>query len=322
MKKTKILILIIILIGLLMFSCNKKTTEPKDTQQPTVFITYPANNSEFPAGSKIGIIADASDNEGIQKVEFYIDGEFSYSCETKPYEYEWNTGETKKEIHTIFVKAYDTSNNIGTSGVVNITLILETGNSPATPSNPNPANNATSVSTTMNLSWSCTDPDGDSLTYDVYFGTDPTPDNGELVSSGQGSTNYNLDRLGEETSYYWKIVARDNHGNSTSGTVWQFTTGGSGNQSPTVPINPNPANNATSVSTTINLSWSCTDPDGDPLIYDVYFGTDPSLDTNELVSTNQSGTVCNLETLEETTTYYWKIVAKDDHGNSTSGTVW
>lgn len=92
---------------------------------------------------------------------------------------------------------------------------------PNPPSNPNPANNATSVSTNANLSWECSDPDGDPLTYDVYFGTSASP---PLVNSGQSSTTYDPGNLNEETTYYWKIEAHDDHGNSTMGAVWQFTT--------------------------------------------------------------------------------------------------
>ncbi|HPP71137.1 MAG TPA: hypothetical protein PLK95_10495 [Pseudothermotoga sp.] len=43
---------------------------------------------------------------------------------------------------------------------------------PSKPGNPNPANGATNVSRTTTLSWSCSDPDGDTLTFDIYFGTD------------------------------------------------------------------------------------------------------------------------------------------------------
>ncbi len=92
---------------------------------------------------------------------------------------------------------------------------------PGIPSNPNPADNATSVSTNANLSWVCSDPDEDPLTYDVYFGTSSNP---PLVNSGQGETIYDVGILNEETTYYWKIKAHDDHSNSTTGDIWQFAT--------------------------------------------------------------------------------------------------
>jgi len=94
-------------------------------------------------------------------------------------------------------------------------------NPPNVPSNPNPANNKTDVSITTTLSWTCSDPDGDSLTYDVYFGTSPTP---PLVKSNHTSTTYNPGTLNYGTKYYWKIVAKDSKGGITEGPVWNFTT--------------------------------------------------------------------------------------------------
>ncbi|MDP8221586.1 MAG: Ser-Thr-rich GPI-anchored membrane family protein [Candidatus Stygibacter frigidus] len=195
-------------------------------------------------------------------------------------------------------------------------------NPPVEPYYPNPTDNADNVPINTNISWSCSDPDGDMLTYDIYFGTDPTPDSGELVSSNQSETSCNLETLNQDTNYYWKIVAHDDHSNFTTGDIWQFKTEGNANQPPNPPSNPSPANNTTSISLNTNLSWDCSDPDNDPLIYDVYFGTDPSPDAGELLSTNQDNTTYNPGTMYEETTYYWKIVAKDDHSNSATSDIW
>ncbi len=92
---------------------------------------------------------------------------------------------------------------------------------PNLPSNPVPANQATDQSIDVNLTWSCSDPDSDLLTYDVYFGTSSTP---PLVSPVQSETTYSLETLADSTTYYWQIVAHDNHDHSTSGPVWSFST--------------------------------------------------------------------------------------------------
>ena len=187
---------------------------------------------------------------------------------------------------------------------------------PNPPSNPNPSHNATNVSINTDLSWECSDPNGDPLTYDIYFGTSSNP---PIVNNGQSGTTYDLGTLEEETTYYWKIVAHDNHSNSTTGNIWIFTTIGPVNQPPNPPSNPNPSDNATEVSINTNLSWECTDPENDPLTYDIYFGTSSN---PPIVNNGQSGTTYYLGTLEEETTYYWKIVAYDNHSNSTTGNVW
>lgn len=92
---------------------------------------------------------------------------------------------------------------------------------PATPSNPNPANSSTGRPINQTLSWTCSDPDGDPLTYDVYFGTTANP---ALVAEGISENTYNPGTLNYYTEYFWKIVAHDDHNNSTTGPVWNFTT--------------------------------------------------------------------------------------------------
>jgi len=98
-----------------------------------------------------------------------------------------------------------------------------TNNPPNVPCNPSPQNGATAVSPDVVLSWTGGDPDpGDTVTYDVYFGTASSP---PLLSSHQTTTTYDPPgTLSPSTQYYWKIVAQDNHGASTQGPVWSFTT--------------------------------------------------------------------------------------------------
>ena len=193
---------------------------------------------------------------------------------------------------------------------------------PGIPSNPAPSNGSSNISVNSNLSWSCSDPDGDALTYDVYFGTNPTPDSGELLSNNQSGTNYNPQTLEYETVYYWKIIASDGEF-ETASSIWDYTTesGGSVNHPPAEPYAPTPIDNADDVSISTSISWSCSDPDGDALTYDVYFGTDPTLDSGELMSSNQSGTNYNPATLEYETVYYWKIVASDGE-LETASPIW
>ena len=96
-----------------------------------------------------------------------------------------------------------------------------TNDPPGSPAPVAPANGASGISVNADLSWSCTDPDGDALTYDVYFGaTDDPP----LVSSGQAGTTYDPGTLDPGVTYYWKIVATDIYSLSTTGSVWSFTT--------------------------------------------------------------------------------------------------
>jgi hypothetical protein len=191
-----------------------------------------------------------------------------------------------------------------------------TNSPPSQPSNPSPSDGATNVGINADLSWSvCTDPDGDPVTYDIYFGTSSSP---PMVCADNTTCTYDPGTMGGGVTYYWKIIAKDNKGASTPGLLWSFTTWI--NHPPSQPSYPTPAHGATNVDINPVLYWSvCTDPDGDPVTYDVYFGinSDPPLFASGLTN-NYSA----LEDLSFNQLYYWKIVAKDTNGASNSSPVW
>jgi len=97
-------------------------------------------------------------------------------------------------------------------------------NPPNAPSSPSPANGATDQSLNLTLSWDCSEPDGDPMTFDVYFGTAETP---AVLSENQTAFSYDVDNLSTSTTYYWMITAKDDHGHETDSPIWSFTTVGS-----------------------------------------------------------------------------------------------
>jgi hypothetical protein len=184
---------------------------------------------------------------------------------------------------------------------------------PNEPSNPNPQDRTTGVCTSLTLSWSCSDPDGDSITYDVYFGTDNPPTT--KVSSEQSDTSLSRAGLIAGITYYWYVVAKDIDSNTTSGPIWSFTT----NQAPSLPTNPTPEDSASGLTTSLTLSWSYSNYDNEILFYDVYLDTvNPPL---AIISYNQKDTSLFISGLESITTYYWKILVKNC-SDSTIGPVW
>ena len=189
---------------------------------------------------------------------------------------------------------------------------------PYQPSNPSPSDYATDRSIHTDLSWTGGDPDpGDTVTYDVHFGTSSNPPS---VSNDQSGMTYDPGTLSYNTKYYWKIIATDNHGASTPGPLWDFTTGSAPNNAPYTPSNPSPSNHASGQSIYTDVSWSGGDPDaGDTVTYDVHFGTSSNPPP---VSNDQSGMTYDPGTLSYNTKYYWKIIATDNHGASTPGPLW
>jgi Bacterial Ig domain len=96
------------------------TSGPPDTTPPTTSITSPANNATV--SGTVNVTASASDNVGVVKVEFYIDSVLKSTSTTSPYTFSWNTTTVANGSHTIFSKAYDAANNVGTSATVTVTV--------------------------------------------------------------------------------------------------------------------------------------------------------------------------------------------------------
>ncbi|MEO8512241.1 MAG: hypothetical protein ABI543_01645 [Ignavibacteria bacterium] len=97
---------------------------------------------------------------------------------------------------------------------------------PNKPKNPFPADSSENIDTNvvMVLSWQCSDPDvTDTVKYDVYISND-LPVGGTPIVTNLLNPSYGLGIVAPSTNYYWKVVARDNHGASNTSNTWRFKT--------------------------------------------------------------------------------------------------
>jgi len=143
--------------------------------------------------------------------------------------------------------------------------VIEENLPPYQPSTPNPANGATNIPVNNDLSWVGGDPNpGDTVTYDVYFGTSSTP---PKVGYNQSASSYDPGTLNYLTTYFWKIVAWDSYGESTAGSLWTFTTKAN---NPPVFGTPSPANG--SAGNPLSLTWSIpiNDPDSNTFSWSIH----------------------------------------------------
>ncbi len=188
---------------------------------------------------------------------------------------------------------------------------------PAAPANPSPANEATEQSRALTLMWEGSDPDGDALVYDVYFGTaEPLTQ----VATGLDATQFNPQDLLANTTYLWRVDARDPAGLRTESPIWRFSTETVVvNQPPAIPSTPIPSDGAFDQPIDVTLAWTGSDPDGDILTYDIRFGP---TNTPNVVSTNLTTAMFNPGGLAFNTTYFWQIIAKDNQGGSNTGPLW
>jgi Leucine-rich repeat (LRR) protein len=104
MKKLYPLLIISILIY---WGCEEEIEE--DTTPPTVSISSPVSGQTV--NEIITITVTTQDNEGISKVEFFIDDSLVLTDIESPYEYEWNTTHYDNSEHIVKVISYDNSEN-------------------------------------------------------------------------------------------------------------------------------------------------------------------------------------------------------------------
>ncbi|MGB5555110.1 MAG: kelch repeat-containing protein, partial [Flavobacteriaceae bacterium] len=96
------------------------------------------------------------------------------------------------------------------------------------------ANGANGIGYLPTLSWQvAVDPDGDAVSYDVFLDTTASP--ATLLAGGLSVTTVTVTTsLERATNYSWKVVAKDAEGNTTSSSVFNFTT--QGLTAPTTPV--------------------------------------------------------------------------------------
>jgi leucyl aminopeptidase len=93
---------------------------PSDTTPPMAAISAPTAGATVTGTTTIS--ANASDNVAVNRVEFVVDGVFKGSDTSAPYSYSWDTAGLPNGSHTLLARAVDSSNNIGTSTIVTVTV--------------------------------------------------------------------------------------------------------------------------------------------------------------------------------------------------------
>src|SRR5437867_10953434 len=93
-----------------------------DTVPPTVSLTAPANGVTV-SGSTVTVSANASDNVGVARVQFRLDGaNLGAAVTTPPYSISWNTTTATNASHTLTAQAFDAAGNMGSSAPVTVTV--------------------------------------------------------------------------------------------------------------------------------------------------------------------------------------------------------
>src|SRR6185436_14442760 len=220
-----------------------------------------------------------------------------------PYSYTWSFTSTNNGVHSWTCKAYDASGKSTTSTVVSLTVNILADTT--APSMPTGLTASVASCSQINLSWTAsTDTGGSGLAgYRVYR-------NGLQIAT-TSVASYSSTGLAASTSYSFTVAAYDNSGNTSAQSASASRTT-SICADTTAPSMPTGLTASAASCSQINLFWTAsTDTGGSGLAgYKVY--------RNGVQIATTNGTSYNSTGLATSTSYFYRVAAYDDAGN-TSG---
>ena len=197
---------------------------------------------------------------------------------------------------------------------------------PTAPTPTSPVAGAEVAFATPPLAWTnATDPDGDTLTYDLEVYSDSTLStlvetmNGAAEDSSGTTTAAPANPLTENTAYWWRVRADDGNTTSSWSTAEDFFVNVA-NDAPGLTTLTFPLASTIVTTLTPTLQWSeVSDVDGDAVSYDVEVYADAALSTltwsdTALVGLGNGSAEAVTGALVENDWYWWRARSVDEHG--------
>jgi thermitase len=98
---------------------SAKNVVASDTLAPTVSITSPTGGR---VSGVVPVDINSSDNVGVTRADFYVNGQLVASDSLAPFAFAWDTAGKLDGSYTLSVQAFDAAGNRGTSPSVAVTL--------------------------------------------------------------------------------------------------------------------------------------------------------------------------------------------------------
>ncbi len=296
---------------LTMTTSNRGVTVSFGPAIPASKPAAPINGSPVGGGVNINPIFSWAGSTGADSYELQVSTDSGFGPGSIIFDRSGITGNSQAVNGLETGKGYfwrvSATNDSGTSDW-SATWTFQVGGTCPTPAvalNPYPPDTFTGIPLTSQfLTWESST---GANSYDLYFGTSSNPPFvGNVID-----TSYTLPALNPNTTYYWKIIAKNNCGHSTSGLLWSFTT------VPGIPAPPvliSPAKGETAAALNPTLNWQASNGASS---YWLQFSTKPSLSTDtNIIDHSIAGTSNPLTGLNNSTTYYWRVNASNTQGTS------
>lgn len=270
-----------------------------DTEVPAIDLTTPASGATIANTSTIA--ANATDNVGITKVEFYINGSLKSADTTSPYTYNWDTAGAQNGNTSLMVKAYDAAGNSNSDSV----QVMVANGDTQTPSTPLGVSAQAQTYDKVTVKWNAST---DNTAVTGYW----VSRDGVILDKVTTGTQYVDTNTLPNTTYSYQVTAFDAAGNTSAlSNEAKATTPDVPDTVP--PSTPTGIKAQAASSSQINLSWNASTDNIGVASYDIYRGTTANNATKvATVRTTSYGDTG----LSATTEYSYYIIARDQAGNS------
>jgi len=121
-------LVILVLFGV--WACDESTTEPdgngngdqQDMESPTVSVSLSTQADTI--SGEVTITAEATDNDKVDSVQFFVDDQRITTATSSPYETNWQTITSADSMsHEVYAKAYDPAENSAESSKISRVVV-------------------------------------------------------------------------------------------------------------------------------------------------------------------------------------------------------
>lgn len=303
MKKIKLSTYFLLALFIL---CCEESTAP-DTTPPTVSIS--SHSSGQSVGEIVTIVVTTQDNDGIDRVEYFINDSLEFTDTESPFEYNWNTTMVEDGDYLVKAISYDKSENSTESQPI----MLIVNNSSYLPSSVNVLSVNYDLEV-MSVIWEQSLSE-DFSNYILLYADSENGDKSELdIYTNITDTVHTLTEFDpSQENWFWiKVVD----------TVGLFSIGyGMSNiiDSPPSIIEINPI---TYTDGSFNISWS-NSPDIDFFSYELYESNNENMSNSSLVfnSLERSDTSTVIGSISDNEIRYYQIIVIDKWGLQTESNI-
>ena len=303
MKKIKLSTYFLLALFIL---CCEESTAP-DTTPPTVSIS--SHSSGQSVGEIVTIVVTTQDNDGIDRVEYFINDSLEFTDTESPFEYNWNTTMVEDGDYLVKAISYDKSENSTESQPI----MLIVNNSSYLPSSVNVLSVNYNLEV-MSVIWEQSLSE-DFSNYILLYADSENGDKSELdIYTNITDTVHTLTEFDpSQENWFWiKVVD----------TVGLFSIGyGMSNiiDSPPSIIEINPI---TYTDGSFNISWS-NSPDIDFFSYELYESNNENMSNSSLVfnSLERSDTSTVIGSISDNEIRYYQIIVIDKWGLQTESNI-